>query len=305
MLALIAGTGALPAAVVGAVSGPVVLCQMAGFDIKGLSDTPKIDFRIETLGTLLQTLKTKGVTRVCFAGAITRPNVDPAAIDAATLPLVPRIQAAIADGDDGALRAVIGIFEEAGLAVVAAHELAPKLLCRAGILVGDPIDDQLNSGVEVALAEHAALSSGDIGQAVVVAGGRVIAREGRAGTDAMLRTLIPATAPLVTESDPFVWAADAAAKTLGALADWVSGDDGPVAQAAPALGGLLFKAPKTGQDRRADLPVIGPRTLMLAAEAGLSDIVIEAGGVMVIDRPQVCAIAKSMNIRIWSREASQ
>ena len=60
------------------------------------------------------------------------PPVGTAAIDAATLPLVPAIQAGLAAGDDGALRAVIGIFEQAGMRVRGAHEIAPELLPAPG-----------------------------------------------------------------------------------------------------------------------------------------------------------------------------
>ena len=56
-------------------------------------------------------------------------------------------------------------------------------------------------------------------------------------------------------------------------------------------GGLLFKAPKPGQDRRVDLPAIGPETIRAAAEAGLRGIVIEAGGVMLLDRAEAIAAA--------------
>ena len=84
-----------------------------------------------------------------------------------------------------------------------------------------------------------------------------------------------------------------------AAADWLSG---PVAEArAQAQGGVLFKAPKPGQDRRVDLPPIGPATAMRAAKAGLEGIVIEAGGVMVLDQPQTVAILDKMEMFLWVR----
>ena len=128
MLALIAGTGGLPAAILK--GREAYVCAMVGF----VPDVPvDITFRIEHLGSILAHLKGQGVTEVCFAGAVKRPRIDPSAIDAATMPLVPIIQAAIAAGDDGALRAVIGIFENAGFVVRAAHELARELLPVAGV----------------------------------------------------------------------------------------------------------------------------------------------------------------------------
>ena len=48
--------------------------------------------------------------------------------------------------------------------------------------------------------------------------------------------------------------------------------------------GVLVKLPKPGQERRVDLPVIGPPTVHNAAAANLKGIAIEAGGALVLDR---------------------
>jgi DUF1009 family protein len=40
---------------------------------------------------------------------------------------------------------------------------------------------------------------------------------------------------------------------------------------------------KPGQDRRADLPTIGPRTIAAAKAAGLRGIAFEAGGTLLTD----------------------
>lgn len=308
MLALIAGTGALPAAIVHALAHRgegLVICEMQGFKVENLPDTPKISFRIEALGTLLQTLTSASVTQVCFAGAVQRPPIDPSAIDAATLPLVPKMMAAMAQGDDGALRVVIEIFEDAGFDIRAAHDIAPNLLPPAGFLTGTELPDSAKANLGAAMAHHINLSHGDIGQAVVTAGGQVVASEDRAGTDAMLRSLVPKPPPEEASwlAEPLLWPVTAPIAAASYLTDWISGYDGTIADRGAGQGGLLYKAPKIGQDRRVDLPVIGPRTLMLAAEAGLRTIVIEAGGVMIIDQPQVTQIATAMGITIWVREA--
>jgi hypothetical protein len=66
-------------------------------------------------------------------------------------------------------------------------------------------------------------------------------------------------------------------------------------------GGILFKAPKPGQDRRADLPVIGPGTAEGVARAGLSGIVIEAGGVMMLDASDTLARLDGAGLFLWVR----
>ena len=51
-------------------------------------------------------------------------------------------------------------------------------------------------------------------------------------------------------------------------------------------GGVLVKAEKPGQERRADRPTIGPQTVALAAESGLRGIAAQAGATIVLDRPE-------------------
>ncbi len=70
-----------------------------------------------------------------------------------------------------------------------------------------------------------------------------------------------------------------------------------------APGGVFVKAPKPIQDRRVDLPVIGPETVVAAADAGLNGIVIEAGGVMVLSKEETIRIADETGLFLWVREA--
>lgn len=297
-LALIAGQGALPALLVAALrtSGEMpLICEMRGFAPDLPDDLPRLTFRLETFGTFLHTLSEAGVTRVCMAGAVRRPTLEAEAIDARTAPLVPKVMAALAKGDDGALRVFIDLFEAQGLTVVAAHEIAPDLLPPASVLT-DAQPPDIQSDHEVARAALAQMGAADLGQAVVVRDGAVIAREDDRGTDAMLGDLgavqqPPATGLATgpaTGSDGLFGAVDAVGDMLGDVADWLSGTDGD--QAPPEGHGILFKAPKPDQDRRADLPTIGAQTARNAVACGLSGIVIEAGGVLVLDLPQVIEI---------------
>lgn len=260
MLALLAGTGALPAAIL-AQRPEAVVCEMAGVPVSAPGGAIRIGYRIETLGTLLAELRARGVTEICLAGAMSRPAIDPAAIDAATALLVPRLMGAMGQGDDATLRAVMALLEEQGFALRAAHEIAPELLPGPGTLGEVPFTDALDADAGRAEVVHRAMAEADVGQACVVRGGLCLAVEALPGTDWMLASL--------------------------------SGGE--------ARGGLLFKAPKPGQDRRADLPVIGPATVEGAARAGLSAIVIEAGGVLLLERAETIALADRHGIALVAR----
>ncbi|EAR52173.1 hypothetical protein OG2516_02014 [Oceanicola granulosus HTCC2516] len=267
MLALIAGTGLLPGLLCArlAENGEVPLvCEMAGFAPDLPPDLPRLPFRLETLGSLIGALRSRGVERVCLAGAVRRPVIDPAAIDAATVPLVPRLKAALGKGDDGALREIVGLFEEAGMEVVGAHDIVPELLPPAGHYAGPAPGEALKADAALAEAVVAELGAADLGQACAVRGGRVLAQEGPEGTAAMLALLTP---------------------------------DGPRT-------GLLYKAAKPGQDRRVDLPAIGPQTPMSVAEAGLGGIVVEAGGVVVLDLARVIDRCRDLGLTLWIRDRS-
>ena len=300
MIALIAGTGALPAALVTELQAQgetPLICVFGNFEPDVSSDLPRLRFRLETLGSFISELQRYGVTEVCLAGAVRRPEVDASLIDAETEPLVPRLMAALGQGDDGALRVILSIFEEAGIAIRAAHEIAPALLPPPGVLTVVRPSDQNSTDAAVGQAFVADMGRRDSGQACVVRAGEVIAEEGPDGTDAMIgRLCLPTENP-----DPVdfgVGFVDVAVSAFRGVQGLLT-DDVPT----PLLGesAILFKAPKPNQDRRADLPVIGPKTALGAAEAGMDGIVIEAGGVMVLDLPQVIATLDAHGMFLWVR----
>ena len=55
--------------------------------------------------------------------------------------------------------------------------------------------------------------------------------------------------------------------------------------------GVLVKAPKPGQDRRFDLPAIGPKTIENVARAGLAGLAVAAGSAIVAEPDKVSAAA--------------
>lgn len=262
--AIIAGRGALPRLLAEALDDPF-LAEMEGFPADFRPDGSGIKpfrFRIERLVPFLDHLVDEGITRVVFAGAVARPELDPEAFDARTAQMVPRLLAAMQSGDDAALREVIAIFEEWDLAVTGPETLLPDLVPCAGILTGTPDDTDRRDAARAAEIVRA-VGTVDVGQGAVVAGGLCLAVETLPGTDAMLA--------------------------------WVR-------ETRAGAGGLLYKAPKPGQDRRIDLPAIGPDTVRNAAAAGLGGIAWEAGGVMLLDRSEAMAEANRLGLFLWAHE---
>ena len=60
--------------------------------------------------------------------------------------------------------------------------------------------------------------------------------------------------------------------------------------------GVLVKAPKPSQDRRFDLPTVGPSTVEHIAAAGLAGLAVVAGGVIIVEPARVMALADKANI---------
>ena len=82
-----------------------------------------------------------------------------------------------------------------------------------------------------------------------------------------------------------------------------AGTDALIARmsAKPEDRAILFKAPKPGQERRIDLPTIGPDTITACAAAGFAGIVIDAGDVLVLDRDACVALADQHGLVLWAR----
>lgn len=262
--AIIAGQGGLPAAVLAAMPVRPFVASVEGFAPDGISVDQM--FRVERLVPFLRGLQDRGIARVVFAGAVRRSQLDPAMFDPDTATLVPRLLAALQGGDDATLRVVVALFEEAGLAVAGVQEVAPELVPGPGVLEG-ALTDADQRDADRAAGIVAALGSVDVGQGAVVQQGLCLGLETLAGTDAMLQ----AVAALPPDLRP------------------------------EGARGLFCKAPKPGQDRRIDLPTLGPGTVALVAEAGLGGIVWEAGGVICLDLPAMRAVARAAGLFLWAR----
>ncbi len=250
-IGIIAGSGALPIAVAEdaarAGHNPFI-AGLAGNAGAGIERFPHAYVHIGQLGRLLSILRREGCTRIVFAGGLRRPNLFRIKADAGFFRHLPQILRLFKGGDDTVLRGVARFFEERGFQVLAAHEVAPRLLAPKGAFsVLAPGKEDLKD-IELGFRAAHALGLFDIGQAAVVARNYVLAVEAAEGTDAMLRR-------------------------CRELNKW----------GFTARKGVLVKRPKPGQDLRLDLPAIGPRTVELAAEAGLAGIAVEAGAVLLVD----------------------
>ena len=69
------------------------------------------------------------------------------------------------------------------------------------------------------------------------------------------------------------------------------------------MGGIFVKRPKVDQDLRFDMPVVGPKTVELACQAGLRGLVISPGSVMLLERHRCIEIAEANNFFILAKDS--
>ena len=65
-----------------------------------------------------------------------------------------------------------------------------------------------------------------------------------------------------------------------------------------ASGAALIKVAKPGQDRRVDMPAVGPGTIEGAARSGVSLIAVEAEQVLVFDPSAVRRLCESLGVTL-------
>lgn len=254
-VAIVCGGGQFPGAVADAVTrrgGRVFLFPIRGWaDAQTAARYPHHWIALGQLAPGLRRARAEGCRDIVLIGNLQRPSLWQLRFDLRTLLVLPRIMQAFRGGDDHLLTRVARIIEDQGLRLVGAHEVAPEILVPAGTLGAVQPTERDCADVARGLALIAAIGPFDIGQAVVVANSQVLAVEASEGTDGMLARV-------------------AALRREGHIR-------------LPARTGVLVKGPKPGQDRRFDLPSIGPRTVEAAAAAGLAGIAVEAAGAITAD----------------------
>jgi DUF1009 family protein len=254
-LALVCGGGTLPLAVadhVAARGRRVVLFPVRGAAAAAdFAERPHHWLYPGQLGRFSRIARSAGCSDVVFIGWLVRPALWQIRPDLTALMLLPRIAAAFRGGDDHLLTGVARIVEDRGFRLLGAHEVAPEILVPEGALTRAVAKECDLADIKLGLEYLQATSPFDVGQAVVVADRQVLATEAAEGTDGMLARV-------------------AELRKIRRLH-------------APAGTGVLVKAPKRGQDRRFDLPSIGPQTVENVVKAGLGGIAVAAGTTIIAE----------------------
>ena len=275
-LGIISGGGALPFAIADAVIArgrPVVL-----FGLNGVTDEGRIAqyshswVNVGQGGKLFKAMRGHRCRDIVFIGTLARPPFWKMRIGLDTLVMLPTIISMFRGGDDHLLRGMSRVAERYGFRVVAAHEVAPEILMPEGQLTRRKPSEADLADVALGLELLRSIGRFDVGQAVTVANRQVLAVEGVEGTDGMLERI-------------------AELRRRGRVH-------------AAVGSGVLVKAPKPEQDRRFDLPAIGPKTVEAAKAAGLGGIAVIAGETVAAELENLISAADAAGLFVTGIKAT-
>lgn len=262
-IGLIAGSGMMPVEIVASCRARGIEVHVAGLkpwaEEERYKDLDHVMARIGEVGKILNFFKSAGVKGIVLAGGIKRPSLKELVPDMEALKILAKVAITKAN-DDTLFRAVVNAIEERGFQVLGIEEIVPEMLFKEGVYgkikpsEGDM--DDIRRGVEVVRA----LGAVDVGQAVVIQEGIVLAVEAVEGTDNM----------------------------LARAAEWRKPGKTPV----------MVKILKPSQETRVDMPAMGIQTIEQLSKYGIGGIAVEAGAILVIEREAVIDAADAANIFI-------
>ena len=263
-LAIIAGNGHLPSLVAKRCAQqqrPFIIIAIKKHTDASLlpKNCPVFWVRLGAVGTVVKILKQQHVKQILFIGGIRRPSLWELWPDFFALRTLLKLKL-LSFGDDGLLSGIVKQTEKMGFSVVGVDKILPQLLAPAGVYTKTLPAKADMADIQKGKTVAKLLGQADVGQSVIVQRGLVLAVEGIEGTNALI----------------------ARSKELRRRGG----------------GGVLVKTAKPQQEKRIDLPTIGPVTVQTVAKAGLKGIAVEAGSVLLCEYQKTVQEANRLNIFI-------
>jgi DUF1009 family protein len=275
-LAIVSGGGTLPFDVADAAIARgrrVVLFPIKGAaNVERVRNYPHHWIGVTQARTLMRLLRKEGCRDVVLIGSLNRPS--PWRIFLSLhdiLFMLPTLIGALRRGDNHLLSIVAYFAERNGFQIVGAHEVAPDILVKEGNLTARRPSELQRESIDRGFALLNAMGLFDVGQGAVVINQNIVAVEGIEGTDVMLARV-------------------GELRSAGRIAT-MAGE------------GVLVKAPKPQQDRRFDLPAIGPRTVRGVAEAGLAGLAVIARQTVIAEPEELLREADRLKVFVIAVEA--
>jgi len=196
-------------------------------------------------GRIIKILKNNKCNKVLFAGKVQKPNFSKLRLDLKGLYYIPRIIRSSKLGDASILKEIIKILKQERISTVSSLAFNPELTLKKGTYSKVKPNKENKIDIKKAITTLSRLGKYNFSQGAVVRNRKVVAIEGRGGTQKMLKRC---------KSRKF------------------------------RNKGVLVKFPKKKQDLRIDLPTVGLRTLTQCKLAGLKGIVLKSKQNIFLER---------------------
>ena len=191
---------------------------------------------IGQLGRIIKILKENKCQKVLFAGKVKKPNFSKLRLDFKGIYYISRIIRSSKLGDAAILKEIIKILKQEKIRTISSLTFNPELTLKKGSYTKTKPNREDKIDIKKAITTLNRLGKYNFSQGVVARNRKVVAIEGKGGTEKMLRKC---------KSKKF--------KNKG----------------------VLVKFPKKKQDLRLDLPTVGLKTLTQCKSAGLKGIVLK------------------------------
>lgn len=262
-LAIIAGNGIIPFYLIEECEKKGLKYSLILIDGHGkkLANKYKPDYvvSLSKMGRAIKFVKELGITDIIMVGGVNRPSLKNIIPDLWTAKFLTNIGSNVS-GDDSILSRLTKALEKEGFNIFAPEDIIPNLLCPIGILGQYKPNDNNRKDIIDGFKIAKEVGSYDIGQALVIENGLVLAVEAAEGTDSMIRR----SALLKKDKK----------------------------------GGVLIKVIKPQQDKRIDRPVIGINTLKEVKLAGLDGLAIEHKEILILNFDEVVSFANKEGLFI-------
>ena len=200
-------------------------------------DKHSYNVSIGQFGKIIKILKDNKCKKVLFAGKVKKPNFSKLRLDFKGLYYIPRIIKSSKLGDAAILKEIIKILKQERISTVSSLTFNPELTLKKGNYSRVKPNKEDKIDIKKAITTLSKLGKYNFSQGAVVRNRKVVAIEGRGGTQKMLKRC---------KSKKF------------------------------RNKGVLVKFPKKKQDLRIDLPTVGLKTLTQCKAAGLKGIVLKS-----------------------------
>ena len=200
---------------------------------------------IGQLGKIIKIFKENKCRKVLFAGKVKKPNFSKLRLDFKGIYYIPRIIRSSKLGDAAILKEIIKILKQEKIRTISSLTFNPELTLKKGSYTKTKPNREDEADIKKATITLSRLGKYNFSQGVVARNRKVVAIEGKGGTEKMLRKC---------KSKKF--------KNKG----------------------VLVKFPKKKQDLRVDLPTVGLKTLTQCKSAGLKGIVLKSKRNVFLER---------------------